>query len=161
MYDLTGRQAHAAVSGKTRANSETDTPKEKPGNIREACRILLPAMQALFDLQIIAVFNKRFAHLRGFTRVAHLLWLAMAPAALRRIAEPGWVSCWLIALPSPRSCAVHAGAGLHAGDVRCIQPGHGKAILRHVGRHADFPHHRRGLFRAALLHPPALAVPFP
>lgn len=140
MYALTSRQERAAASARAISDSEAETLKEELSNILGECRILLPAIQALFGFQTIAVFNERFEQLRGLSLVAR-------PPAVAGHGGGG-------------DRAGH-GAGRHAPHRRTgqgVAPPDRPLIALHL-RRADPHHYRRRLGGAALLPPPTLAAP--
>src|SRR5262245_38606805 len=78
-----------------------ETLEEEATHVTDEARMLLPGVQAVLGLQLIAVFNQRFVafsageqviHLAAFLLMALAMGLVMTPAAYHRQVERGSVS---------------------------------------------------------------------
>ena len=86
------------------------SPEECLTHLLEECRMVLPGIQAMFGLQLVAVFNQPFKELLGHAgQIAHLaalclmalaIGMVLAPAAYHRLVEPDSVSKRFLRLAS-------------------------------------------------------------
>ena len=68
--------------------AEREPMPELASHLLEDCRTVLPGIQALFGLQLVAVFNGKFWELSYNQRVLHLMAIALVAISVAQVMTP-------------------------------------------------------------------------